>query len=320
LVWAAVVVAIVIALLVDLLVFHRDPHEVSMREAAITSALWIAVGVAFGLGVWFVGGGERGGEWFAGYLIEKALAVDNIFVFAVILSTFAVPAALQHRVLFFGVLGALVLRGGFIAAGASLIGSFSWVMYLFGVFLVLTGVRLAQGKGHDVDPSRNVLVRTLRRFIPVTDSYEGQRFFVKRGGRLWATPMLAVLLAVESSDVVFAVDSIPAIFAVTDDPFIVFTSNAFAILGLRALYFLLADAVHRFRYLGKGLAAVLVFVGIKMLLVDVMHIPIAISLAVIVTILTVAIGTSLRQAEARSTRSEPVALTSTKRPDSSARQ
>jgi tellurite resistance protein TerC len=293
-VWAAVVASIVIALLVDLLVFHRDAHEVSMREAAVTSALWIAVGVAFGVGVWLVGGGERGGEWFAGYLIEKALAVDNIFVFAVILSTFAVPPALQHRVLFFGVLGALVLRAGFIAAGASLIGAFSWVMYLFGAFLVLTGARLARGKGHDIDPSRNVLVRTLRRIIPVTDAYENQRFFVKRGGRLWATPMFAVLLAVESSDVVFAVDSIPAIFAVTDDPFIVFTSNAFAILGLRALYFLLADAVDRFRYLGKGLAAVLVFVGTKMLLVDVVHVPIAISLAAIATILAIAVGTSLR--------------------------
>jgi tellurite resistance protein TerC len=293
-VWAAVVAAIVATLLIDLLVFHRDAHEVTMREAAVTSAIWIAIGIAFGIGVWIIGGPDRGGEWFAGYLIEKALAVDNIFVFAVILGAFAVPTALQHRVLFFGVLGALVFRAAFIALGASLIGAFSWVMYLFGAFLVLTGVRLAQGKGHDIDPSNNLLVRGMRRFLPVTESYEGQRFFVRRDARLWATPMLAVLLAIESSDIVFAVDSIPAIFAVTDDSFIVFTSNAFAILGLRALYFLLAGAVHRFRHLGKGLAAVLVFVGVKMLIIDVVHIPIVISLAVIVTILTVAIGTSLR--------------------------
>ena len=325
-VWAAVVAAIVVALLADLLVFHRDSREVSMRESAITSAIWIAIGISFGIGVWVVAGPERGGEWFAGYLIEKALAVDNIFVFAVIFGAFAVPPALQRRVLFFGVLGALVFRGAFIALGASLIEAFSWVLYVFGAFLVLTGVRLAKGKGHNIDPSNNVLVRGLRRIMPVTDSYEGQRFFLKRDGRRWATPMLAVLLAIESSDVVFAVDSIPAIFAVTDDPFIVFTSNAFAILGLRALYFLLAGAVHRFRYLGKGLAGVLVFVGVKMLIADVMHIPIAVSLAVIATILTIAIGTSMRrhassgQAEARSTRNEPVALTSVNRPDSSARQ
>jgi tellurite resistance protein TerC len=202
-------------------------------------------------------------------------------------------------VLFYGVLGALVLRAGFIAAGASLLDSFAWVMYLFGAFLVFTGVRLALGKAHDTDPSKNILVRGLRRVIPVTSDYEGQRFFVRRGARLFATPLLAVLVAIESTDIVFAVDSIPAIFAVTDEPFIVFTSNAFAILGLRALYFLLADAVHRFRYLGKGLAAILVFVGVKMLLLEVVHVPIAASLAVIASILVVAVGASTLTARDR---------------------
>ncbi len=297
-VWAAVVAAIVAALLVDLFVFHRDAHEVSTREALVTSAVWIAVGVAFGVGVWIVAGRTYGGEYFAGYLIEKALAVDNIFVFAVVLSAFAVPARLQHRVLFYGVLGALVLRAAFIAAGASLLDAFSWVMYVFGGFLVFTGVKLAAGKRHDPDPSHNLFVRGLRQVLPVTAEYEGQRFFVRRGARVFATPMLAVLLAIESTDIVFAVDSIPAIFAVTEEPFIVFTSNAFAILGLRALYFLLADAMHRFRHLSKGLAAVLVFVGVKMLASDVVHVPIALSLLVIATILAVAVGASLLRAPA----------------------
>jgi tellurite resistance protein TerC len=293
-VWSVVVAGIVVALLVDLLVFHRDAHEVSMKEAAFTSAVWIAVGVGFGIGVWVVAGGDRGGEWFAGYLIEKALAVDNIFVFAVILSAFAVPPALQHRVLFFGVLGALVLRAGFIAVGASLIDTFSWVLYLFGAFLVFTGVKLARGKAHEIDPNHNLAVRLTRRLVPVSDHYDGTKFFVKLDGRRVATPLLVVLLAIESSDVVFAVDSIPAIFAVTSEPFIVFTSNAFAILGLRALYFLLAGAVHRFQHLGKGLAAILVFVGVKMLIVDHVHLPVGVSLAVIALILTIAIGASLR--------------------------
>jgi tellurite resistance protein TerC len=276
-VWLAVVGGIVIALLTDLFVFHRDPHEVTMCEAAVSSGVWIAIGVAFGVGVWLVGGSEPGGEWFAGYLIEKALAVDNIFVFAVILGAFAIPPARQHRLLFFGVLGALVLRGAFIAVGASLLDAFSWVMYLFGAFLVLTGVRLARGSEHQIDPTRNPVLRLLR-------------------GPFRLTAFGAALVAIETTDVVFALDSIPAVFAVTDDPFIVFTSNAFAMLGLRALYFLLADAVQRFRYLGKGLAAVLVFVGVKMLLVEVVHVPIAVSLVAIVAILATAVTASLRAA------------------------
>jgi tellurite resistance protein TerC len=288
-VWAATLGAIAAMLALDLLVLHRDAHEVSMREAALTSSMWVALGVLFGVGVWVVAGGEYAGEYFAGYLIEKSLSVDNIFVFALIFGYFAVPAKYQHRVLFWGVVGALVLRAGFIAAGATLLDRFSWTVYVFGAFLLVTGVRMARQKDEHVDPGRNPLLRLLRRRVPMTDAYEGQRFFVRRAGRLLATPMLAVLLVVETTDVVFAVDSIPAIFAVTDEPFLVFTSNAFAILGLRALYFLLAGMITRFAYLKLGLAAVLAFVGVKLVLTHVVHLPIWLSLGVIAGIL----GTSL---------------------------
>ena len=288
-VWAATLGAIAAMLALDLLVLHRDAHEVSMREAALTSSMWVALGVLFGVGVWVVAGGEYAGEYFAGYLIEKSLSVDNIFVFALIFGYFAVPAKYQHRVLFWGVVGALVLRAGFIAAGATLLDRFSWTVYVFGAFLLVTGVRMARQKDEHVDPGRNPLLRLLRRRVPMTDGYEGQRFFVRRAGRLLATPMLAVLLVVETTDVVFAVDSIPAIFAVTDEPFLVFTSNAFAILGLRALYFLLAGMITRFAYLKLGLAAVLAFVGVKLVLTHVVHLPIWLSLGVIAGIL----GTSL---------------------------
>jgi tellurite resistance protein TerC len=292
-VWAATLGAIGAMLALDLLVLHRDAHEVSMREAALTSAMWVALGVLFGVGVWVVSGGEHAGEYFAGYLIEKSLSVDNIFVFALIFGYFAVPAKYQHRVLFWGVVGALVMRAAFIAAGAALLENFSWTVYVFGGFLLLTGLRMARQREDHVDPSRNPLLRLLRRRVPMTDDYEGQRFFVRRAGRLLATPMLAVLLVVETTDVVFAVDSIPAIFAVTDEPFLVFTSNAFAILGLRALYFLLAGMITRFAYLKVGLAAVLAFVGLKLLLTHVVHLPIWLSLGVIAAILGTALVASL---------------------------
>ena len=292
-VWAATLGGIAAMLALDLLVLHRDAHEVSMREAALTSAMWVALGVAFGVGVWVVAGGEHAGEYFAGYLIEKSLSVDNIFVFALIFGYFAVPAKYQHRVLFWGVVGALVMRAGFIAAGATLLERFSWTVYVFGAFLVVTGVRMARQRDAHVDPSRNPILRLLRRRVPMTDDYEGQRFFVRRAGQLLATPMLAVLVVVETTDVVFAVDSIPAIFAVTDEPFLVFTSNAFAILGLRALYFLLAGMISRFAYLKIGLAAVLAFVGVKLLLTHTVHIPIWLSLGVIAAILGTALVASL---------------------------
>jgi len=292
-VWAATLGVIAAMLALDLLVLHRDAHEVSMREAALTSAMWVALGVAFGVGVWAVAGGEHAGEYFAGYLIEKSLSVDNIFVFALIFGYFAVPAKYQHRVLFWGVVGALVMRAGFIAAGATLLDRFSWTVYVFGAFLLVTGVRMARQRDDHVDPSRNPLLRLLRRRVPMTEGYEGQRFVVRRAGRFLATPMLSVLLVVETTDVVFAVDSIPAIFAVTDEPFLVFTSNAFAILGLRALYFLLAGMITRFAYLKIGLAAVLAFVGVKLLLTHVVHLPIWLSLGVIAAILGTALVASL---------------------------
>jgi tellurite resistance protein TerC len=300
--WGAVGALIVAMLLLDLLVFHREAHEVTMREAATSSAMWVALGLAFGAVVWMVWGGDRAGEYYAGYLIEKSLSVDNIFVFALLFSFFAVPAAFQHRLLFWGVLGALVFRGLFIAAGAALLENFHWVIYVFGGFLVWTGVRMARHGDAEVHPERNPMLRLLRRVMPVTDSYVGTRFFVRRDRRTWATPLFAVLVAIETTDVLFAVDSIPAIFAVTDEPFIVFTSNAFAILGLRALYFLLAGLMDRFVYLKYGLAAILVFVGVKMLLVDVWHIPIALSLAVIAAVLGVSVALSLRVTRAESAK------------------
>ncbi|MFL6206387.1 MAG: TerC family protein [Acidimicrobiales bacterium] len=293
--WFLVAGGIAAALAVDLLVLHRDAHEVSMREAALTSAAWITVGLAFGIGVWWFAGPDRAGEYYAGYLIEKSLSVDNVFVFALLFSYFAVPTRYQHRVLFWGVVGALVLRAGFIAAGAALLEQFHWVIYLFGGLLLVTGVRMLRSTGHSMDPGRNPVVRALGRWAPMTDEYHGQRFLVRDGVRWVATPMLAVLVTIETTDVVFAVDSIPAIFAVTDEPFLVFTSNAFAILGLRALYFLLAGMMGRFTYLKTGLAAILLFVGTKMLLTEWWHVPVGASLAVIATILAVSIGVSLRR-------------------------
>jgi tellurite resistance protein TerC len=264
--WGGVTAAIVAALLLDLFVFHRDAHEVSLREAAVSSAVWVAFGLSFGLLVWRWGGSTSAGEYYAGYLIEKALSVENIFVFALILGYFAVPKAYQHRVLFFGVLGALVFRAIFIAAGKRLLDSFHWMIYLFGAFLIFTAVKMLRHNSVSLDPGKNPVVRALRKVMPVTDSYDGAKFFTVRNGVRCATPMFAVLLAIETSDVIFAIDSIPAIFAVTDDTFIVFTSNAFAILGLRALYFLLAGAMDRLSYLKVGLAGVLGLVGVKMLI------------------------------------------------------
>ncbi|CAL8973561.1 Putative membrane-bound redox modulator Alx [Tessaracoccus sp. O5.2] len=292
--WAAVLGVILVMLAVDLLA-HRDAHVIRVREAAAWSAVWVALGVGFGALLWWWQGPEIGQQYFAGYLIEKSLAVDNVFVWAVIFSYFAVPPKFQHRVLFLGVLGALVLRGAFIAVGAVLIENFSWILYVFAAFLLYTGWRMIRQRDEHLDPEQSAVLRLFRRFVPMTDAYYGQRFLVRRGGVLLATPLLAVLVLIEATDVVFAVDSIPAIFAVTSEPFIVFTANAFAILGLRAMYFLLADLMHRFVYLKIGLALVLIWVGIKMALkIDVVYIPTAISLAVIATILTVSVVASLR--------------------------
>jgi tellurite resistance protein TerC len=295
--WIGFNVFVLAMLAVDLFVFHKDAHEVQVREAATWSVIWVALALLFGGGVYVFMGRAAGLEYFAGYLIEKALSVDNIFVFVLIFGFFRVPRRYQHRVLFWGILGALLMRGAMIAAGAYLIEQFHWVMYVFGAFLVFTGIRMATSLERDIDPASNPVIRIVRRLIPVTAAYEGQKFFVRRdvGGsrRLFATPLFVVLALVETTDLIFAVDSIPAIFAVTQEPFIVYSSNVFAILGLRALYFLLADVIHRFHYLKVGLSVVLVFVGAKMLMADVYDMPIGLSLAVIVAVLAVATTASL---------------------------
>jgi tellurite resistance protein TerC len=291
--WAAVLGFILVMLALDLFA-HRRAHVIGVREAAVWSAVWVAFGVGFGVLVWQVWGAEYGQQYFAGYVIEKSLAVDNVFVWAIVLSWFAVPRQFQHRVLFLGVLGALVLRGAFIAAGAVLIQNFSWILYAFAAFLLFTGWKMIRQRDDHLDPGNSAVLRTLRRFVPMTDAYHGQRLLVRKGGVLLATPLLAVLVLIEVTDVVFAVDSIPAIFAVTEEAFLVFTANAFAILGLRAMYFLLADLIHRFVYLKVGLALVLIWVGFKMLLkVDLFYVPTLLSLAVVTTIIGVSIAASL---------------------------
>jgi tellurite resistance protein TerC len=293
LLWAGFVGFVLALLALDLGVFHRQAHEVTAREAAVWSAVWIGLALAFnGLVVhWF--GPERGLEFLTGYLIEKALAVDNIFVFYAIFAYFAVPASLQHRVLFWGVLGALVMRAVFILLGAALIAKFHWVMYVFGAILLVTAVKLVAMSEEGFHPERNRVYRLFRRVLPAVGEYHGSRFTVVREGKRHATPLLVVLVLIEWSDLVFAVDSIPAIFAVTSDPFIVFTSNICAILGLRSLFFLLASVLGRFHLLKPALAAVLAFVGAKMLLLDVVEIPIGASLGVVAGLIALGVVGSL---------------------------
>lgn len=307
--WAAVVAFTLVLLALDLFVLHREAHEVSLREAGWLSALYAGIGLAFGGLIWVWRGPEAGGEYLAGYLIEKSLSVDNIFVFALIFSYFAIPAAYQHRVLFWGVIGAIAFRALFIALGAVLLNTVDAIVYVFGAFLVYTGIRMARGHTTQVHPDRNPVIRLMRRVIPVSDELRGQRFLVREGGRWVATPLLAALVVVETMDVVFAIDSVPAIFAITDDVFIVFTANVFAILGLRAMYFLLAGTIPRFAYLQTGLALVLVFVGGKMFLTDVGKLPVWISLGVIATIIGTAIGASIAKArrEGRGASASPPA-------------
>jgi tellurite resistance protein TerC len=292
--WILFLLFVAAMLALDLGVFHRDAHEVSRREALTWSAVWIGMAVVFNIGVYLFKGTDAGLEWTTGYLIEKSLSVDNVFVFLLIFSAFSVPAAYQHRVLFWGIVGALVMRAVLIAFAGVLLGSLHWMIYVFGAFLIFTGIRFVRG-GHETPALEdNRLVRLARRFYPVTEGYEGQRFFVRRNGVRFMTPLFLVLLMIESTDLVFAVDSIPAIYAITDDPFIVFTSNIFAILGLRALYFVLAGYLAGLRYLKPGLAAVLMFVGAKMILVDVYKINPLVSLAVIISILSIALIASIK--------------------------
>lgn len=292
--WIVFNLFVLFLLALDLGVFHRHSHAVSTKEAAIWSAVWIGLALVFNVGVYYFAGPEAGLQFFTGYLLEKSLSVDNIFVFVMLFSFFAVPPAYQHRVLFWGILGALIMRGALIGLGAYLIGQFHWILYIFGLFLVVTGIRLFMQKENEtIEPEKNPLVRGLRRFMPVTTGYRGEKFLVREGGKLAATPLLVVLLVVETTDLLFAFDSIPAIFAITQDPFIVYTSNVFAILGLRALYFLLASVMGRFRYLKMGLSGILVFIGVKMLIMDIYHMPITLSLGVIAVVLTLSVIASL---------------------------
>lgn len=297
--WVGFNVLVLVLLAIDLGVFHREPHAIGSKEAGIWTGVWIGLSLLFNYGVYRVLGPETGLEFLTGYLIEKSLSVDNIFIFVLIFSYFNVPGRYQHRVLFWGILGALIMRGSLIAAGAILVERFDWILYIFGGFLIATAIRMATQDEEDVEPEANPIIGLVRRFMPVAHTYHGARFFVRepigRHGRtrLVATPLLIVLVMVETTDLVFALDSIPAIFGITSDPFIVYSSNVFAILGLRAMYFLLASVIQKFVYLKYGLAIILGFVGVKMLIEDLVHIPVGTSLAVIATVLAVTITLSL---------------------------
>jgi len=298
-VWIGFNLAVLAVLAIDLGIFHRTAHEISVREAAGWTATWVTLSLLFNLGIAYFMGARAGLEFLTGYLIEQALSVDNIFVFVLIFSYFSVPARYQHRVLFWGILGALILRGTMIGTGSYLINRFHWIIYVFGGFLVFTGIRMAMVREAAIEVDSNPMLKLVRRLLPISNRYHGQRFFVReRIGnsltpRLVATPLFVVLVLVETTDLIFAVDSIPAIFAVTTDPFLVYTSNVCAILGLRSLYFLLAGIVDKFRFLQIGLAVVLVFVGAKMLLADLYRVPIGIALGVVAGILAVSILASL---------------------------
>lgn len=305
--WVLFLLFVAVMLAVDLGVFHRDAHEVSRREALTWSAVWIGLALVFNAGVYYFSGTERGIEWTTGYLIEKSLSVDNIFLFILIFTAFQVPLRYQHRVLFWGILGALIMRGVLIAMGAAVMTYFHYAIYVFGAFLIFTGLKFIRDTGgeHAPELEKNILVRLARRLMPVAHDYQGQQFFIRRAGVTMMTPLFLVLLLIETTDLVFAIDSIPAIYAVTDDAFIVFTSNIFAILGLRALYFVLNGYLAGLAYLKPALAAILVFVGTKMLIADVYKIDPLISLGVIAGILSVAIAASVwRQRQAK----EPVVI------------
>jgi tellurite resistance protein TerC len=291
--WAGFVAFVLVVLALDLGLFHRKAHAVGFREALGWSAVWATLALAFSGFVTWRFGGERGIEFLTGYLIEQSLSVDNLFVFVVIFGALGIPPQFQHRVLFWGILSALVLRAGMILAGAAMLARFHWLVYVFGAFLVLTGVKLYLQRAREMRVEDSWALRLARRLLPSTPHLSGERFFTRENGRRVATPLLMALILIELTDVVFAVDSIPAVLAITTDPFVVFTSNLFAILGLRSLYFLLGGLLERFRHLKVGLAAVLVFVGAKMTLVDVVHVPPALSLVAVLLILGGALAASL---------------------------
>ncbi len=297
-VWAGTFAVFAVLMVADLALTRR---AVGMRTAATSTALWIAAALAFGGALWLWRGPAAAGQYFAGYLLEKALSVDNVFVFVMLFASLAVPTALQRRVLRLGVVGALLLRGGFIAAGGALIEHIGWIFYAFGALVVLAGAHMFRADAAD-GPGRNLAVRGLRRVLPVTDDYAGRRFFVRLGRRTVATPLFVALVAIEVTDLVFALDSIPAVFGITTDLFVVFTSNAFAVLGLRALYFVLADSVDRFGYLKQGIALLLVFIGIKMLISPFIHLPVWMSLAAIAVVAGGAIAANVWRDRARRPR------------------
>jgi tellurite resistance protein TerC len=291
--WLAFGAIIIVALAVDLKVFHRRPHEISVREATVWSVVWIALSLAFAGYVYIELGRVAATQYLTGYLIEKALSMDNLFVFLIIFTWFGVPAEYQHNVLFWGILGALLFRALFIAAGVGLITALHWTIYILGAFLIYTGVRLAFEKDREFDPERNIAIRLFRRFFPVSAVYDGRRFFTRQGGALAATPLFITLLVLETTDIVFATDSIPAILGITTDPFLVYTSNIFAILGLRALYFLLAGVMRLFRFLHYGLSLILVFVGLKMVTEKFIHLGVDMELGIVLAILALSILASI---------------------------
>jgi tellurite resistance protein TerC len=293
-IWIGFMVFVLVMLALDLGVFHRQAHVVTLKESLTWTAVWVTLALLFNVGVWYYAGAQKGLEFFTGYLIEKSLSVDNIFVFALLFSYFAVPLKYQHKLLFWGILGALVMRAVMIGAGVALITRFSWIIYIFGAFLILTGIKMIVKREEEIHPERNPVVRWFKKLMPVTSDYREDKFFVRENGIRMATPLFVVLLLVEFTDLIFAVDSIPAIFAVTTDPFIVYTSNVFAILGLRSLYFALAGVMDKFHYLKIGLGVVLTFVGVKMLLAHSPYkIDTLVSLGVIVLTLATAVVMSL---------------------------
>jgi tellurite resistance protein TerC len=293
LIWSGFFLFLGVMLAIDLLIVHRRPHAVKLKESLMWSGAWVLLALIFNLGVLYFRGPAAGMEFLTGYLIEESLSVDNLFVFMLIFRYFKVPADYQHKVLFWGILGAIVMRLAFIILGVAAIERFHWTVYIFGAILVYSGIKIWTHHEVEIDPDKNVVVRMFRRFWPVTTRYDGGRFFVRVDGRRFATPLFVVLLLVETTDLLFAVDSIPAVLAITRDPFIVFSSNAFAILGLRSIYFALAEVMKLFHYLHYGLSIILVMVGVKMLLADVVHVPTGIALGLIAAILTVSVVLSV---------------------------
>jgi tellurite resistance protein TerC len=294
LLWVGFNIFILFLLVVDLKVFNRKQHEISIKESLIWSCVWIAISLLFNVGVFLWHGREAALQFFTGYLIEKSLSVDNLFVFLLLFSYFKVPSKYQHEVLFWGILGALVMRGSLILVGAALIKRFHWILFIFGGFLLVTGIKMAfQKDTKEVHPERNLVVRLFKKIFPVTAGYHEEKFFVKMNGRRYGTLLIIVLIVIETTDLLFAIDSIPAIFAITQDSFIIYTSNVFAILGLRSLYFALAGMMDLFYYLRHGLSAVLTFIGIKMLLMDYYNIPIGIALGVVGSVIALAVIASI---------------------------